>query len=320
MSSSDAARADSSDGANSGAGPQEALPLGEWIGATYLESASTGEIPVQPWTLSRVGQRPGFWTYWRQVWERRAFIWADAKAKAYQTTRGMLLGKVWLIVSPFLNAAIFWVVFGLLLKVSRGIPNFIGYLVIGISFFSYMQSGLSSGSQVLAGSKNLIRSFAFPRASVMISWSIRSLLDFVPVVVATVIFVYVLSPAEPTLRAFAIIPIILIATVFTNGLAMFTASLTSGLPDLKFIWPLLGRFWFYVSGVFFSLSRFESIFWVSFIMQANPGYVFLTMSRDVLIYSTMPDLFTWIYFTTWAVGMWLIGAILFWLREETYSE
>ena len=301
-------------------GSQEALPLAEWIGATYMEAASTGEIPVQPWTLSRVGARPGFWAYWRQVWGRRAFILADARAKAYQTTRGMLLGKLWLVVSPFLNAAIFWVVFGLLLKVSRGVPNFLGYLVIGIGFFAYMQAALSKGSQVLSTSRNLIRSFAFPRASVMVSWSVRSLLDFVPIVVATMLFAYILTPAQPTWRAFAIIPIVLIATVFVNGLAMVTASLTSGLPDLKFIWPLLGRFWFYVSGVFFSLDRFESFFWVSFVMQANPGYIFLTMSRDVLIYSTMPDLFTWIYFTTWAVGMWLIGAILFWLREETYSE
>lgn len=300
-------------------GQQPALPLSEWLGATYLESGQKGEIPVETWRLYRVGQRPGFLTYWKEVWGRRAFIWADARAKAYQTTRGMLLGKVWLILSPFLNAAIFWVIFGLLLKVSRGIPNFVGYLVIGVSFFGYMQAALGPGSQVLFSSRNLIRSFAFPRAAVMESWTLRTLLDFIPVVVATIVFVYVLTPAQPSWRIVLIIPIVALATIFVNGLAMVTASLTSGLPDLKFIWPLLGRFWFYVSGVFFSLDRFESLFWVSFVMQANPGYRFLTMSRDVLIYQTTPDLFSWVYFTAWAVGIWVFGAVLFWLREETYS-
>ncbi|WP_164996664.1 ABC transporter permease [Actinomyces minihominis] len=298
---------------------QREIPLDEWLGATYLATATAGELPVRTAGLSRVGQRPGFFQYWAEVWNRRAFILADARAKAFQTTRGMLLGKIWLVVAPFLNAAIFWVIFGLLLKTSRGIDNFIGYLVIGVSFFGYMQGALTKGSQVMVSSQNLIRSFMFPRATVMISWTIRSLLDLLPVVAATMAFVVVFTPAVPTWRWVLIIPILLIATVFVNGLAMFTASLTTSVPDLKFIWPLLGRFWFYVSGVFFSLDRFEADFWVSFIMQANPGYVFLTMSRDVLIYGTTPSLFHWVYFTVWAVGMWLFGAILFWLKEESYG-
>ncbi|WRS29042.1 ABC transporter permease [Actinomycetaceae bacterium MB13-C1-2] len=299
---------------------QAELPLDEWVGATYIKGSREGIVEVPSWGLEPVGRRPGFFTYWRQVWKRRAFIWADAKAKAYQNTRGMLLGKIWLIVSPFLNAAVYWIVFGLLLQTSRGIDNFLGYLVIGVNFFPLINSALTGGGNALNGSKNLIRAFSFPRASVLVSWSIRSFLDFIPVAIATMIFVAVLTPASPNWRWFLIIPIVSIVVVFANGLAMLTASLTARLPDLKFIWPLINRFWFYLSGVFFTLSRFEDYFWVSFLMQANPGYVFLSMSRDVLIYQTVPPLSTWIYLATWAVAVWLVGALVFWSREETYGD
>lgn len=306
------------------AGNEEDSPgggLGEWVASVSLDSGKTGEIPVQVWRLRPVTLRPSFSDYWKQVWGRRAFIWADAKARAYQTTRGTVLGKIWLVLNPFFNSLIYYFIFALLLQVSRGIPNFVGYLVIGVNFFAVFQNALSSGSQAVVSSKNLIRAFAFPRASVVVAWSLRSFLDFLPVLITTMVFIMAMPPhALPSLRWILIIPIVLLGFVFGNGLALFTAALTSKHPDLKFVWPLLGRFWFYTSGVFFSLDRYANVPVVSAIMQSNPAYVFLTMSRDVLLYGVTPDLSTWLYLTLWAVAMWWVGAVVFWSREEHYGE
>ncbi len=300
---------------------QATQSLSDWLATTTLEVADTGEVPVQAWKLGPVISKPSFAKYWAEVWRRRAFVWADARARAFQTTRGTLLGKVWLVLSPFLNAMIFYLIFGLLLQVSRGIDNFLGYLVIGVLFFPVVQDALGGGSQALLSSRNLVRAFSFPRAAVVMSWSVRNALDFIPILVASLVFIVVVPPhVMPTVYWPLVVPIVLLGFVFANGLALATSAWTAAVPDLKFIWPLLGRFWFYVSGVFFSLDRFEDLFLVSFIMQANPAYVFLTMARDVLIYQTMPPLFSWLYMTTWAVGMWIIGAVVFWWREEKYAE
>ena len=255
------------------------------------------------------------------MWSHRAFIWAEAKAKAYQSTRGTFLGKLWLIVSPFLNSLIFYVIFGLLLQVSRGIPNFLGYLVIGVGFFPVFQGALASGSQALAQARNLLRAFSFPRATVVVAWSVRSFLDFLPVALATMLFVWVVPPhTAPTLLWLLILPVVLVGYVFGDGLALLLSSVTAKIPDLKFVWPLLGRFWFYTSGVFFSIDRFQDHLWVSLIMQANPAYVFLTMVRDLMIYNAMPSALSWFYLSAWAAAMWVIGATVFWLREAKYGE
>lgn len=298
-----------------------AVELSEWLAVRTLEAADTGELPVMEWGLKPVVSTPSFTEYWREVWDRRAFIWADAKAKAYQTTRGTFLGKAWLIIQPFFNALIFYIIFGIMLKVSRGIPNFLGYLVIGVSFFPVYNAALSSGSQALNASRNLIRAFTFPRASIVVAWSLRSFLDFLPVAIATMLFVIVIPPhITPTPLWLLVIPTVVIGFVFGNGLALLLSAITAAIPDLKFVWPLFGRFWFYVSGVFFSVDRFQNQLLVSLAMQANPAYVFLTIVRDLMIYNRMPSALQWIYLTVWSVGMWLVGAVVFWLREEKYGE
>ena len=297
------------------------VELADWMASTFIDAAETGSIPVMSWRLRPVISKPPFLKYWSEVWSRRAFIWADARARALQTTRGALLGKVWLILSPFLNALIFYVIFGLLLKVDRGIPNFLGYLVIGVLFFPIFQNALSSGSSALTSSANLVKAFSFPSATVVVSWSVRAFLDFLPILVAALLFISLVPPhVAPTPLWLLVIPIIMMGFVFGNGLALLTSSLTAGVKDLKFIWPLLGRFWFYVSGVFFSIDRFENVFIVSVVMQANPAYVFLSMCREVLIYGTVPSLFQWVYMLVWAWGMWTVGAVVFWWREESYAE
>ena len=295
--------------------------LSDWMATTFIDAADTGTVPVMTWRLKPVIDKPPFAKYWASVWSRRAFILADSRAKALQTTRGALLGRVWLILSPFLNAFIFYIIFGLLLKVDRGMPNFLGYLVIGVLFFPIFQNALTSGSSALTSSANMVKAFSFPYATVVVSWSVRAFLDFLPILAAALLFIMAVPPhVAPSLLWLLVIPIIVLGYIFGNGLALFTSGLTAKMKDLKFIWPLLGRFWFYVSGIFFSLDRFDNIFVVSFIMQANPAYVFLTMCRDVLIYDTMPSLFQWAYLTVWALGMWIVGAVVFWWREDDYAE
>lgn len=298
----------------------ETEDIGQWLAATLADASPTGEVAVLDWRMKSVSARPPIHEYLAELWERRYFIAADARARAFQTSRGMLLGKVWLVVSPFLNAAVYWVIFGLLLHVSRGIPNFLAYLIVGVNFFAIVQSPLGSGATVIQGSIKIIRAFSFPRVAVVISWLFRSMLDFIPVYLATLLFIAVFTEARPTVLWVMSIPAILLGYLFAFGLTLLTASVTALIPDLKFIWPLLGRFWFYVSGVFFAVSRFDSVPMVKSIMEINPGYVFLTLCRDTLVYNTMPALSMWLYMAGWGLCLTALGFIVFWLREESYGR
>ena len=270
--------------------------------------------------LRPVGQRPSLPAYTRRLWQRRHFIWADARAKALGTQRGTFLGNAWLVAKPMLDASVFFVVFGLLLQTSRGIENFIGYLIVGVTLFPPLQRAVTGGGQVIVSGKNLIRGFSFPRAALPISYTIRCAIDMLPPLTAVLILVVVLPPhAYPTWRWALVVPIFLLQVLLSLGLTFVTSRITTMIPDMRNIWPFLTQFWFYGSGIFFSYDRFIDHPAILQAMDLNPGYLVVSMYRDVILYRTIPETRMWVILVAWAVGLSAIGYVFFWEKEESYG-
>ena len=270
--------------------------------------------------LKPVGKRPTLSAYTRGLWQRRHFIWADARAKALGTQRGTFLGNAWLVAKPMLDASVFFVVFGLLLQTSRGIENFIGYLIVGVTLFPPLQRAVTGGSQVMVGGRNLIRGFSSPRAALPISYTIRCAIDMLPPLTAVLILVVVLPPhAYPTWRWALVVPIFLLQVLLSLGLTFVTSRITTMIPDMRNIWPFLTQFWFYGSGIFFSYDRFIDHPAILQAMDLNPGYLVVSMYRDVILYRTIPETRMWVILVAWAVGLSAVGYVFFWEKEESYG-
>ncbi|MBM6978550.1 MAG: ABC transporter permease [Actinomyces succiniciruminis] len=270
--------------------------------------------------LSPVGQRPPLGKYIARLWQRRHFIWADARAKALGSQRGTLLGNAWLIVKPMLDSLVFFIIFGMLLQTSRGIENFIGYLIIGVTLFPPLQRAITGGAQVIKNGRNMIRGFSFPRAVLPISYTLRSAIDSLPPLAAVLLLVMILPPhALPTWHWLLVMPIFLLQFMFGLGLTFFAARITALLPDMRNIWPFLTQFWFYGSGVFFSYERFINHPTMLAFMDVNPGYLILTMYRNCILYATMPDARSWTMLIVWACGAVVLGFVFFWAKEVDYG-
>lgn len=276
--------------------------------------------PEQLAALAPVGKRLPLLQYSQELWHRRSFIWADARAKALGSQRGTILGNVWLVVKPMLDASVFFVMFGLVLQTSRGIENFIGYLIIGVSLFPPLQRALTGGGQVIQNGRNLIRGFSFPRAALPISYTLRTALDTLPPLAAVLILIVILPPrALPNWLWLLVAPVFILQNIIGLGFTFFAARITASLPDMRNIWPFITQFWFYGSGVFFSYDRFIDHPAVLRMMDVNPGYLVLTMYRNCLLYQTAPDARSWILLCSWAFGTAILGYVFFWVKEESYG-
>lgn len=277
------------------------------------------EVIVDAKNLHPLHTRPGFFTYLASLWNRRHFIVADARGRSFETQRDMALGKLWLILSPLLNAAMYGLLFGLLLRTSRGIENFVGYLVIGVIFFGFLQAGLSSGSGMIRQARSMIAAFSFPRASIPLARIARQFLDnSLPALVAVVVGLAFQWGSPPGWEIFLVIPLYLLIHIFALGLMLIVARLTAFLPDLRALVPVFGRAWFYVSGVFFSVERFATNPLIQDIMVANPAYQFLQALRGAVLYESAPSLQTWLTLMAWSFGLFIFGLIFFWQAEERY--
>lgn len=271
--------------------------------------------------LTRVGARPPLGTYLRQLWQRRHFLWAEARAKVSTGSRETLLGQAWLVLTPVLDGLVFFVMFGLVLRANRGIENFIGFLLIGVFLFGFASRCISNGASAVTSGKNLIKAFQFPRASLPIAVVLREVLNLWIVLGALGVLLVAIPPAEIwTWRVALVIPVVALLTVFVTGVALFFARICAAVPDVSRLISLAMRMLMWGSGVMFPLARFEDQPALLAVIRANPLFIAIDMTRSAVLYGLTPPAGQWLAMTGWAVGALVIGLVFFWHAEESYGR
>ncbi|MBC3177835.1 ABC transporter permease [Corynebacterium lujinxingii] len=277
-------------------------------------------IEVDDTFLRRLSARPGLGRYLAQLWQRRHFIWAEARNKAFSRGRDMYLGRAWIVLQPILDTAVYILVFGVVLNISKNIDYFIGYLVIGVIFFNFITRGLNSGAGLIQSSKGMISSFSFPKAALPISLTVKQLLDNVAPAIVGLLIAFLYHGLTPSPAILTVPVFFLMIHLFSLGAMLIVARITAFIPDLKALVSTFTRGLFFVSGVFFDIHRFDSNETIQSIMLANPAYQFLTAVREATIYQTVPPLGRWLYLAAWTFGLLIIGLIFFWEAEERYAR
>jgi teichoic acid transport system permease protein len=69
--------------------------------------------------LRPAAERPAIARYLHNLWQRRHFIMAFATARNIAMYTEARLGQLWQVLTPLLNAGVYFLVFGLLLKAFR---------------------------------------------------------------------------------------------------------------------------------------------------------------------------------------------------------
>ena len=269
--------------------------------------------------LKSLQTRPAFSEYCRQLWERRAFIWTDARFKALRTTKDYRLWRTWLVLQPLLDVAFYAFLFGLILKTSRGIENFIGFLILGVIFMRMISGLMNQGIMLIRNSRGMIQTFTFPRAALAFSQTLRAMIDAILPAIIAVVMALVAQKFDPvSWTVLWAVPLFLLIHVFGCGLMLITARLTAVIPDTRALINFFTRAWFFVSGVMFSIDRFVDHPTLLSIMTANPAYIFLTAIRDAVIYATTPGLGAWLTLFAWSFGTFFVGLLYFWQAEARY--
>ena len=271
--------------------------------------------------LRRVGSRPPLREYFTELWDRRHFIWAGARGAALTRYANERLGVLWYILRPVLDAAFYGIIFGLVLQVSRDIDNFVAWIIIGIFMFQLTNRAITGGVSLIRGSKAMLRAFAFPRASLAVSLTVRELMMAMPAIVVMLIGIVAIPPHEIPTITWSFFPVILLLHTMLNlGFALFFGWLGAVLPDLAQAMSFVSRVLMYASAVIFPIDQFLEDPAIGAIIQANPIYVVLELYRAVLIDGVVPPLADWTTLAAWAFGALLVGFMLFWLDEERYTR
>lgn len=288
------------------------------------ESAGSSAALAARNGLTVAGARPGLLEYVGQTWAYRHFITYYANAKLVVSFSTARLGQLWQVLTPLTNAAVYYLIFGVILNTQGQVTNFIAYLCTGLFVFQFTTGVVQQGVQSIAGNLSLIRALHFPRAALPIAVMLTQFQNLIMAVL--VLVAIVLFTGEPiTLDWLLLVPTLILQAIFNVGLAFVMARLGAKLTDLKQVIPFVMRTWMYASGVLYSVENFGKHLptWAATLVEANPLLVYIELARHSLmesspIASPLPQL--WLLAVGWALLAGIGGFIYFWSAEQEYGR
>ncbi|EFL15483.1 ABC transporter permease [Streptomyces sp. C] len=276
--------------------------------------------------LTVSGARPSLPRYVAQLWNRRHFVTAYATARMHATYSTAKLGQVWHLMTPLLNAAVYYFVFGIVMRASHGVPDYVPFLITGVFVWDFIGSSVNAGTRAVHSNLGLVRALHFPRASLPIS-SVVQLFQQLLVTMAALVVLLLAFGQTPSASWLIALPALFLMAVFCAGCAMVMARIGSKNPDVSQLMPFVLRTWMYSSGVMWSIDTMLKTdhlpHWVSLMLKTNPAAVYIDLMRFALIDSfkagSLPH-HVWPIAIGWALLAGVGGFVYFWKAEEEYGR
>lgn len=305
--------------------------------------------PDVPADLQPVGGKRPLDLYLRDLWDRRDFIVAVPLGQLRAQNQNTVFGSFWHLLNPVLLAAVYYLVFGIILPGGRlGYDNYAGYLITGIFAFNYLNKGMMAGTRTVTSNVALIQQIHFPRAALPLSAVIVETIAQGTAVLALFGLVW-FAGTPPMLSWLLLIPVMAIQSVFLLGACLIVARATFHFRDVEQLLPYILRLWMYLSGLFFALDFVRQaaldagVTWLVTVFEWNPAWIFMSLWRQAMlgnigpseavtridpatgmevadrIIATAPGWY-WGAAIGWSVGLLVFGFLWFRANESEYSR
>ncbi len=305
------------------------------------------------------GARPSLLRYLATLWQRRHFITGYATARNVSMYTEAKLGQLWQVLTPLLNAGVYFLIFGILFGAKNGVTNYTAFLMAGVFVFAFTERSIVTGSTVMRTNLQLIRALYFPRASLPLAYVLVELQQMM--VGMVVLVVIMLTTGEP-LSAYwlFLVPAILLQTMFNVGAALVVARLGGAMADVSELVPFILRITRYFCGVMYlviTLSVRLHHTWEKLVLTLNPPAVFISLVRVALMrsyrvnsagnqpynaakcqafltdpggpnhaplqaycHAIVTNNDLWLAAAGWGLGLFVLGIVFFWQAESLYGR
>jgi len=253
----------------------------------------------------------------RELWEYRELVyflvWRDVKVRYKQT----VLGALWAIIQPLFSMLVFTVVFGRLAKIpSDGIPYPL-FSYAALLPWNYFAQGLSSSSDSLVGSANLIKKVYFPRLAIPVAAVCGGVVDFL-IAFCVLLLMMAYFGVRPTANVVWLPLFLLLALVTALGVGLWLSALNVEYRDVKYTVPFLVQFWMYATPIVYPSSLLPEPWKTLYGLNPMAGVV-EGFRWALLGVKTPPGPMLWASVAA-AVGLLVSGAFFFRRMEKTFAD
>lgn len=255
----------------------------------------------------------------RELWEYRGLFFflvrRDTMLRFQQTVAGFL----WIILQPLIQMMIFYVLFGILVKVpTNGVPYPLFYLS-GFIVWQFFTQVVNNSSTSLVGNINVIIKSYFPRLALPLSTVAGALVDLGVSFIILMIFLLANGHYPITLR-YLFLPILLLVTViFSSGVGLLFGALMVIFRDMRNLVAFILTIWMYITPIIYPVSLVPDRYQV--LLYLNPMTSLVNAYRWIFLGQS--DLLHYKYLAvSFLVGIliWLGGAIIFKAMENKIAD
>lgn len=253
----------------------------------------------------------------REFWGFRELFVALTLKEIKIRYKQTILGAAWAILQPGALTLIFWIIFGVFLKVDSGSVPYPIFAYSALLPWTFFATALSFGALSVVNNGSLVTKVYFPREMLPLSSIGAAFFDFM---MASLVFIPLLIfyKIEVTAAILFVPLVILSILLLTTGIALVLATFNVLWRDIRFVLPLLLQIWLYITPVIYSADSIPQKF--KFLYFVNPLAPLIETFRRVTVTGQTPRLFD----LTFAIGVSLIFfALGFWFfknRERIFAD
>jgi ABC-type polysaccharide/polyol phosphate export permease len=252
--------------------------------------------------------------YVKALWERRRFMLELARAELRGRQSNTILGRLWGILDPLLQAGIYYLLFTIIRRGARP-TEFLPVLIAGVFLFQLVLTALNEGGRSIRSSKSLMLNSTFPRALFPLTTVCRAVMRFAPVV--PVYAAFHIGLRAPVGSGLLLLPILFaVQVVLMVGLALLVSTLVVFFRDAGNAIQYVGRVLFFMTPVIYPLDSMPA--GIRDALSWQPLFALFAAYQEIFG-GEMPELGLLIQATLWAVGFLAIGSRVFVRHEREFA-
>jgi lipopolysaccharide transport system permease protein len=229
--------------------------------------------------------------------------------------RNSVLGFLWSLLNPLAYMVILTVVFSFLLRVN--IPNFPGYLLIGLLVWRFFSIATSQGLFSIIGNPSLVGKVYVPRWVIVLSNNLANFLGATLEFVALIPLLLLLG-VNLTRYALFLPAILILEFLLVFAISLSLSSLNLKYRDFYQLWDIALQLGFFLSPIVYDTSLIPTPY--RFIYSLNPVTSLIESARSIFLLQRLPSLFDSAVIISSIAIFLLIGVLIFRRLEARFAE
>ena len=253
--------------------------------------------------------------HFKELYKYRALISALVVRGLKARYRGSILGFFWTFINPFLLMLVYVFVFKVLMN--NGMKNYSVFLFAGLLPWTWFSTAITDGVNSIVGGSNLITKVLFPPQVLPTVSVLVNMMNYIFSLPLLLLFMFILR-MNLGIPIIAIIPVIIVQLIITQGLVLIAASVNVYFRDLQQIvsnFLLLG---FFVTPIIYQLSQVPVKY--LFIFYMNPLTLLVRSYQWIFYYNAFPNWLHLLYLCAGSVTVLLLGVYIFEKLKEAFPE